>query len=67
MLGIRRGIISSMSKGRRLKMKKIRESEALLSQEIERIIPQIENMPTEYLIKRKTALIKRTINAIYSN
>jgi predicted transcriptional regulator len=44
----------------------IRERDVLLKDEIEKIKPQIANVPTEIQIKRKAALIKKTLRDIFT-
>lgn len=44
----------------------IRERETLLKGEIEKIRPQIENVPTKDLIKKRAKLIKRQLEAVYT-
>jgi site-specific DNA recombinase len=44
----------------------IRDREMLLTEEIEKIRPQIEKVPTEKQIKMKAELIKRTLEGIYA-
>jgi hypothetical protein len=47
-------------------IEEIRERDTLLKDEIEKIRPQIENVPIEALIKKRAKLIKRTLQAIFS-
>ena len=63
--GIADGVINLTDA--RIQMDGIREREALLNEEIERIIPQIDNVPDEKMIKRKASLTKRTIEAIFGS
>ncbi len=47
-------------------IKEIRERIALLKSEIEKILPQIVNVPTKDLIKKRAKLIKRQLTEVYT-
>lgn len=61
---IAKGIISSTDAEQAIK--EIRERETLLKDEIEKIKPQVQNVPTAIQVKRRAKLIKRTLEAIYT-
>ncbi len=61
---IAKGIISDSEAERTIL--EIRERTSLLTEEIEKIRPQVEKVPTEGQIRRKAKLIKRTLEGIYT-
>lgn len=61
---IAKGIISDHEAEKTIR--EIRTRETLLKGEIEKITPQVENVPTEGQIRRKAKLIKRTLEGVFT-